>query len=163
MKKSAALGAGLPAVCRLGLATRGGSGLAARDVEWAMERGINYLNWCGHPDGLSAAMAGLGSDRSRVVIAFQFQARTRDGAAIEFDRTLARLRTDRIDVATLYYVESETEWAEVTAPGGVWDFLNEQKRAGRLGLIGLTSHQRKLAAKCAQAGKLDLLMVRYNA
>ncbi|MFN7994172.1 MAG: aldo/keto reductase [Bryobacteraceae bacterium] len=163
MTKSAAVGAGMPAVCRLGLATRGGSGLSALDVEWAIERGINYLNWCGHPDGLSAAIAGLGRARSRVVIAFQFQARTRDEAVREFDETLARLRTDRIDVATLYYVESEMDWGEIMAPGGVWDFLDQQKRSGRLGLIGLTGHQRKLAAKWAQTGRLDLLMVRYNA
>ena len=30
-------------------------------------------------------------------------------------------------------------------------------------MIGLTSHQRPLAAKWAQSGRLDMLMIRYNA
>ena len=30
-------------------------------------------------------------------------------------------------------------------------------------LLGLTSHQRKLAAETARSGLLDLLMIRYNA
>src|SRR5207245_2955336 len=62
-----------------------------------------------------------------------------------------------------YYVESQNEWDELVAPGGAWEYLAEQKRCGRLKLIGLTSHQRPLAALWAQSGKLDLLMVRYNA
>ena len=41
--------------------------------------------------------------------------------------------------------------------------LLAQTRAGRLHLIGLTSHQRRLAAGWAETGFLDLLMVRYNA
>src|SRR5262249_15663009 len=35
--------------------------------------------------------------------------------------------------------------------------------AGRVRLLGLTSHQRRLAAAVARGGLLDMLMVRYNA
>src|SRR4029077_18466510 len=37
------------------------------------------------------------------------------------------------------------------------------QRAGEVGLLGLTSHQRKLAAEAGRSGLLDLLMIRYNA
>ncbi|MCU1274852.1 MAG: putative oxidoreductase, aryl-alcohol dehydrogenase like protein, partial [Bryobacterales bacterium] len=157
------LAAGLPEVCRLGLATRGNTHLKAEDVEWAVERGINYLNWCGHPDGLSCAIARIGGVRKRVVVAAQFEARSAGDAEREFASMLDELRTDYIDVLTLYYVESESEWEEIIAPDGAWHYLAEQKRRGRLKLIGLTSHQRLLAAGWAQSGKLDLLMIRYNA
>ena len=163
MQRTAAIVSGKPAVCRLGLATRGGSGLGARDVLWAIERGLNYLNWCGHPDGLSQAVAQLGRAREEVVVAVQFQARTAAEASREFDAILSELGTDYIDVATLYYVESKEEWGQLTAPGGVWDFLDRQKQSGRLRLMGLTSHQRGLAASWAKTGALDLLMIRYNA
>jgi predicted aldo/keto reductase-like oxidoreductase len=43
------------------------------------------------------------------------------------------------------------------------EYLIAQKQAGRLHRIGLTSHQRRLAASWAEAGLLDLLMIRYNA
>ncbi len=157
------LSAALPPVCRLGLATRGGSRLRPPDVEWAIARGVNYLNWCGHPDGLSQAVAALGSARSGVVLGVQIEARDGAQAATEFERALETLRTDYIDVATLYYVESEGEWRQILAAGGGWDYLERQKRLGRLRMIGLTSHQRKLAARWADSGRLDLLMIRYNA
>jgi len=163
MPKTALLGAGLPPVRRLGLATRGNTHLRSEDVAYAVERGINYLNWCGHTDGLSRVVAHLGSARKQVVLAAQFEARTARDAEREFSFMLEELRTDYIDVLTLYYVESETEWREILAPGGAWDYLAEEKRRGRLKLIGLTSHQRRLAAQCAESSKLDLLMIRYNA
>jgi len=163
MRYSAELGSGMPAVCRLGLATRGGSRLNPSDAEFAISRGLNYLNWCGHEDGLSQTIRTLGRERSKVVVAVQFQSRDAAGAAREFEAILTNLRIDYLDVATLYYVESEEEWHGIVSPGGAMEQLAAQKRAGRLRLIGLTSHQRPLAAVWAQTGLLDLLMIRYNA
>jgi predicted aldo/keto reductase-like oxidoreductase len=163
MQRTVVLAPGLPEVCRLGLATRGNTHLEAADVLRAVERGVNYLNWCGHSDGLSTAVARMGSARRQVVVAAQFQARSARDAEREFASMLDELKTDSIDVLTLYYVESQGEWDELIAPGGAWQYLVEQKRRGRLKMIGLTSHQRALAAQWAQSEKLDLLMIRYNA
>jgi predicted aldo/keto reductase-like oxidoreductase len=163
MLYSVELGPAMPAVCRLGLATRGGSRLNPDDVEFAIARGLNYFNWCGHEDGMSQTIRALGRERSKVVIAVQFQARSAAGAVREFDGVLAKLRTDYLDVATLYYVESEEEWHGIISSGGAMEQLLSHKQAGRLRLIGLTSHQRRLAAGWAETGLLDLLMVRYNA
>ena len=163
MQRTVALAPGLTEVCRLGLATRGNTHLKPEDVEWAIKRGVNYLNWCGHPDGLSCAVARMGSVRKQVMVAAQFQARSAREAEREFASMLEELKTDHIDVLTLYYVESQGEWDAITAPGGAWEYLHEQKRNGRLKMIGLTSHQRSLAAQWAQSEKLDLLMIRYNA
>jgi predicted aldo/keto reductase-like oxidoreductase len=132
-------------------------------VEQAIERGVNYLNWCGHADGLSKAVSGLGGRRREVVVAAQVQARRGGDVLSELDAMLRHLKTDYLDVATLYYVESEHEWHEIIEPGGAWEGLAAAKRDGRLRMIGLTSHQRRRAADWAETGKLDLLMVRYNA
>jgi predicted aldo/keto reductase-like oxidoreductase len=163
MQRTVLLAPGMPEVCRLGLATRGNTHLKSADVLRSVERGVNYLNWCGHPDGLSSAVAGMGSARGQVVVAAQFQSRSAAEAEREFASMLNELKTDYIDVLTLYYVESQGEWDELIAPGGAWEYLAEQKRRGRLKMIGLTSHQRALAAGWAQLEKLDLLMIRYNA
>ncbi len=184
MRLTVDLGQGLAPVCRLGLATRGNTHLRPEDVEYAVERGVNYLNWCGKPDGLPPAVAGMGKDRKNVVVAVQFQARTADAAEREFSFILNQLGTDWLDVATLYYVESEQEWRQIVAPGGVWDVLARYQREGALRMIGLTSHQRRLAAGWAQEAaaraesgmtspgesgdgdpgrpRLDMLMIRYN-
>ena len=119
-------------MCRLGLATRGNTRLKTKDVEWAVTRGINYLNWCGHPDGLSRTVARMGAARRSVVVAAQFEARAARDAERELARMLEQLQTDYIDVLTLYYVESQGEWDVTIAPGGAWEFLAEQKRRLRI-------------------------------
>lgn len=171
VERTVRLAAGLPEVCRLGLASRGNTHLRPQDAEHAIESGLNYLNWCGKPDGLSTAIAGLGARRRDVVVAVQFKARTGGEAERELASILARLKTDYLDVATLYYVESEREWETIVSPGGAWETLARHKKGGALKLIGLTSHQRELAARWtrsktpAPAGEyhIDLLMIRYNA
>jgi predicted aldo/keto reductase-like oxidoreductase len=150
-------------VCRLGLATRGDSSLTPQDVDHALDRGIDFLNWCGVPDGLSAAIAGLGQRRSEVVVCVQFEARTAAEARRELDSVLEQLHTDYVDVLTFYYVESAQEWDEIAGPRGALEFCMAARREGRVRLLGLTSHQRPLAATIAQARVLDLLMIRYNA
>ncbi len=159
----ATLGRSMPSVSRLGLATRGNTRLDARDAAWAVERGVNYLNWCGHDDGLANAVRERLVKRERVVLAMQLESRSRREAERELRRAARTLRTERLDVVTFYYVEDLREWEEITGPDGALEALLQARTEGRLGLIGLTTHQRPLAAHCAASGKLELLMVRYNA
>src|SRR5438045_4789612 len=76
-------------VCRLGLAARGGSVLTPDDVLYALDRGVNFLNWPGvaddpgGPDAVSEAVAGLGRRRDSVVVCAQFGSRTAADAAAE--------------------------------------------------------------------------------
>ena len=67
-------------VCRLGLATRGNTSLAAVDIEHAVGRGVNYLNWCRHEDGLQEWIRQCGRRRDEVRVAVQFFARTATAA-----------------------------------------------------------------------------------
>ncbi len=158
--------ASLPApspLCRLGLATRGDAGLTEDDVWYALDRGVNFLNWPGSPDALSRVVARLGPRRREVAVCAQFEARTAADARTELEQMLDQLGTDYLDVLTFYYVEEPEEWRQITGPGGALEYCRESKRAGKVRLLGLTSHQRPLAAEAAQSGLLDLLMIRFNA
>jgi aryl-alcohol dehydrogenase-like predicted oxidoreductase len=156
-------------VCRLGLASRGGAALTPDDVLAAVDRGVNFLNWPGHADepggadAVSAAVAALGPRRDQVVVCAQFGARTAADAAAELRAALAALGTDYVDVLTLYYVEEMAEWEGLTGPGGAVGYLRAAKRDGVVRRLGLTTHQRPLAAAAARTGLVDVLMVRYNA
>ena len=161
---------GVP-VCRLGLGFTGylQSTITPDDIHDALGRGVNFLNWAGLAEGpssgdvLTAAVSSLGRGRSSVVICAQFGARSAADAAEELRDALAVLGTDYIDVLTLYYVEEQEEWDELTAPDGALHYLQKAKQDGIVRRIGVTSHQRKLAAQMAESGLLDLLMIRYNA
>ncbi len=162
MNRTTCLGRTVP-VCRLGLATRGESRLTAADVRHSIDRGVNFLNWCGRPDGLSRAVAELGPRRESVVVAVQLESASAVEAAGEFDGLLAQLGTEYVDVVTYYYVERVHEWKSIIGPGGAHEQMVRARDAGKVRLLGVTSHQRHLAALMAQSGLLDLVMIRYNA
>jgi predicted aldo/keto reductase-like oxidoreductase len=159
---------GVP-VCRLGLASYGRTAITADDVLSAVGRGVNFLNWQGLAEGnadgdaFTEAVGSLGESRRSVVVCVQFGARNQEDAATELHGALAALRTDYIDVLTLYYVEQAEEWEEIIGPGGALRYLQGAKRDGIVRRIGITSHQRKLAAEMAQSGLLDAIMIRCKA
>jgi len=154
---------GVGRVCRLGLATRGNTSLGPDDVEHAVGRGVNYLNWCRHADGLQQWIRACGRRREEVRVAVQFFARTATEARDELAGCLEELGTDYIDVLTYYYVESESEWDQIVSKGGASEAIESARADGVVRSIGLTSHQRQLAAGWAATGRLDSLMIRYNA
>jgi aryl-alcohol dehydrogenase-like predicted oxidoreductase len=159
---------GIP-VCRLGLASYADSAITPDDIFYALGRGVNFLNWAGHAGGPSGghpfctAVASLGKSRNSVVVCSQFGARSEAAAADELQSILEALKTDYLDILTLYYVEQLDEWNAITAPGGALGYLQRAKRDGIVRRIGVTTHQRKLAARMAESGLLDLVMIRYNA
>ena len=150
-------------VCRLGLATRGNTYLDPEDVLHAIDCGVNYFNWCAHPDGMSDAISQLGAKRKEIIIAAQLYAHTADCALREIAGYLAEMRTDYLDVLTFYYLENENEWETILSKNGAMTMLEELKSVKVLRAVGVTSHQRLLAAKLAQYDQLDCLMIRYNA
>lgn len=139
--------------------------MTAKDVLYAVDQGVNFLNWCGigHNDGMVEAIRTLGSRRNEVFVAVQFFARSATDAQKEFNAILNTLGTEYIDVLTYYYVEHDDEWSEIINPGGAAEVLESAKERGMLRSIGITSHQRRFAAHIAESGRVDMLMVRYNA
>jgi predicted aldo/keto reductase-like oxidoreductase len=156
-------------VCRLGLASHGRTGITAGDVLHTVSQGVNFLNWSGFAEGppddqaFPDAIVALGSQRDDVVVCVQFAARTASEAAQELRSVLAAIQSDYVDVLTLYYVEQAEEWEALHAPGGVVEYLRAAKADGAVRRLGVTSHQRPLAATIARSGLLDCVMVRYNA
>jgi predicted aldo/keto reductase-like oxidoreductase len=109
------------------------------------------------------AIANLGAKRRDVIVCVQFEARNAREAEIELRHFLSELHTDYMDVLTFYYVEEPAEWQQIIGPGGAFEVCRKAQRDGQVRLLGLTSHQRSLAAEAAGSSLLDLLMIRYNA
>lgn len=150
-------------VCRLGLASHGNTAITPEDIHHALDRGVNFLNWAGDEDVFSRTIAELGPRRDEVIVCVQFGARTAAAAAEESRSVLAAIKSDYVDILTFYYVEEPGEWAQIIAPGGALEYCRGCQRDGQVRRLGMTTHQRPLAAEAARSGKLDLLMIRYNA
>jgi predicted aldo/keto reductase-like oxidoreductase len=150
-------------VRRLGLASHGETAITPDDVHHALDRGVNFLNWAGDEDAFSRAVAGLGARRDAVTVCVQFAARSAKDAAVELRSILSILHSDYVDILTFYYVEERAEWDEITGPDGALAYCRAAQRDGQVRRLGITSHQRPLAAAIARTGLIDLLMIRYNA
>ena len=50
------------------------------------------------------------------------------------------MQTDYIDIYQLHNVKTEQEYAEVMSPNGAYKALLEAKASGKIGYIGITSH-----------------------
>ena len=89
--------------------------------------------------------------------------RTRDIAEMRegFEDQLARLETDRVEIGMIHYVDSPAEWDEIEA-GEVMRYALELKAAGKIGCIGVSSHNPEAALKAVHGGHIDVLMFSVN-
>jgi aryl-alcohol dehydrogenase-like predicted oxidoreductase len=60
-------------------------------------------------------------------------------------------------------VEQQDEWQRLTADDGALTYCRRAREDGVIRRLGVTSHQRPLAAEMARSGLIDALMIRYNA
>lgn len=88
---------------------------------------------------------------------------TRNPAEVQrsFEDLLSRLETHYIDIGMIHYVDSVETWHEI-AEGDVMRYALEQKAAGAIRHIGLSSHNPAAALEAVSSGLIDVLMFSIN-
>jgi aryl-alcohol dehydrogenase-like predicted oxidoreductase len=74
------------------------------------------------------------------------------------EKRLRQLHTDYIDIFQFLGVTKESDFPE-RAREELYRFKDE----GKIRAVGISTHDRKFAGKLAAEGKIDVLMIRYNA
>lgn len=74
---------------------------------------------------------------------------------------LARLKTDYIDVGMIHYVDEQKDFDEVFG-GPVIEFAKEQKAAGKIRHIGMSTHNPRVAIQAVKTGLIDVIMFSVN-
>ena len=145
-------------VYRLGLATN--YGIEGSDLEWALERGVNYLFWTPNARRVTNSLkAALSRDRESLILACGPTTGYLGGSIKRAcDRLLKKLGTEYLDVFQLFWLGRTSIWNSSTI-----DALVSLRESGRVRAIGISIHDRKRAGKLAADSPLDMLMVRYNA
>ncbi|MDD3337311.1 MAG: aldo/keto reductase [Lachnospiraceae bacterium] len=89
--------------------------------------------------------------------------RTRDLAEVKegFEDQLERLGTDHVEIGMIHYVDSMDDW-KVVKDGAVMEYAKEMKAAGRIGCIGMSSHNPAAALAAVESGDVDVLMFSVN-
>ncbi|MCI8525458.1 MAG: aldo/keto reductase [Oscillospiraceae bacterium] len=92
----------------------------------------------------------------------QYQ-RTREVGKVRasFVSMLEQLRTDHVEIGMIHYVDAVSDW-ETVQNGPVMAYARELKAAGRIGCIGLSSHNPAAALAAVESGLVDVLMFSVN-
>lgn len=87
--------------------------------------------------------------------------RVMDEVKPAFADLLARLGTDYIDVGMIHYVDEQKDFDEVFH-GPVIEFAQEQKSAGKIRHIGMSTHNPRVAIQAVKSGLINVIMFSVN-
>jgi predicted aldo/keto reductase-like oxidoreductase len=132
----------------------------------AFERGVNYFDVApnyGNGDAEIKMGVGMqGIDRSKYFLACKTHKRDKEGAQMELDRSLQRLKTDHFDLYQLHHLVKPAEVDQVFGDEGAMDVILKAKEQGKLKYIGFSAHTTKGALKAMKQFKFDTVMFPIN-
>jgi aryl-alcohol dehydrogenase-like predicted oxidoreductase len=119
--------------------------LGIRLIQSALDRGITFLDNCwDYNQGNSEIRMGKAladGYRNRAFLMTKIDGRTKKAAALQIDESLARLRTDRIDLVQFHEIVRFDDPDRIFAEEGAIHAALEAKRAGKIRYIGFTGHK----------------------
>ncbi len=119
--------------------------LGIRLIRSALDRGITFLDNCwDYNQGNSEIRMGKAladGYRDRAFLMTKIDGRTEKTAALQIDESLARLRTDRIDLVQFHEIVRFDDPDRIFAEEGAIHAALEAKKAGKIRYIGFTGHK----------------------
>lgn len=113
-------------------------------INRALDLGVNYIDTSPtYGGGGSESNIGdvLAERRDEVFLATKTHSRTYDGTMRLVEESLARLRTDRIDLYQIHNVRVRSDLDTALAVGGAVRALEELRSAGVIRFTGITGHR----------------------
>ena len=127
-----------------------------------LEKGINFIDtargYTVSEEYLGYALEGV---REKFILATKSMARTKEAMADDIATSLKNLRTDYIDLYQIHN-PSAADLEKVQQPGGALEALQEAKKAGKIGHIGVTLHAVELFEKAVAYDWVETVMFPYN-
>ena len=131
-------------------------------IRYLMKQGVNYIDtargYTVSEEYLGYALEGI---RDRFVVATKSMARTKEAMERDIAVSLSNLRTDYIDLYQIHNPNAQN-LEQVIAPGGALEALQEAKKAGKIGHIGITLHSADLFQKAVEMDWVETIMFPYN-
>jgi aryl-alcohol dehydrogenase-like predicted oxidoreductase len=142
-------------VGRLGVAS--GYGAPGTALEWACERGVNYIFWGSRRgESFGAALKRLRPQRERFVLVIQSYTRVARLLSWSLERALRTLSFDYTDVLLLGM------WNKPVPPR-ILEAACRLRERGLVRFLAVSTHNRKLVPRIAAGHEFDVVHFRYNA
>ncbi len=133
----------------------------------AFDRGLNYYDVAPAygRDGECETKMGIGLQgipRDKIFLACKTKMRDKDGARMELERSLKRLKTDHFDLYQMHCFFNPKEVEKALAPGGAMETILEAKKEGKIRYIGFSAHTTKSALAAMNGFRFDSIMFPIN-
>ena len=131
-------------------------------MEQLMAEGVNYIDtaraYTVSEEYLGYALQGI---RQHFILATKSMARTAEAMAKDIELSCEKLQTDYIDLYQIHNPNAK-DFEAVQEPGGALEALQEAKKTGKIGHIGITLHSVELFAKAVELPWVETIMFPYN-
>ncbi len=138
---------------------------ADRVVAESIERGVNYFDVApSYFNGEAETKLGIALKpyRRRVFLACKTQKRDGEGARLELEQSLRRLRTDHVDLYQFHAVGSMADVEKILAPGGAAEFFVQARKEGKTHFLGFSAHSAEAAIALMDRMTLDSVLFPVN-
>lgn len=135
-------------------------------IRRAIELGITYCDcaqaYSGSEDYYGEALAG--GLREKVFLTSKSAERSRAGAEANLEKTLRRMRTDRLDLWQVHDVRTEEDLREIFGKDGCIEAFQAARKAGKVRFIGVTGHHDpEILTKALELFDFDTVLMPVNA
>ena len=136
---------------------------AKKVVRRAFNLGINYFDTA-KLDGDSEEKIGaaLENVRDKAIIATKTGSRTKKESLEDFESSLRRLKTDKLDIIQLHGIDDEKTLQKATSPNGSLQTCKEARAKGLVDFIGITGHKPRVLTKAIKTNEFDTVLVPLN-
>lgn len=132
-------------------------------ITGAIERGINFFDSArGYTDSESKIGQAVKGKRDKVILATKTMARTYEQMTADIDKSLREFGVDYIDLYQCHNVKSQEDLDKILAPGGALEALDDAKKAGKIGYLGITGHIAPVVVAGVKTGKFATVQFPYN-
>ena len=145
---------------------RKGKNEADRALEILLKYGVNHIDTAPrYGDAELLIGPWMAKHRRDFFLATKTGKRTRAEAREEIQRSLERLRVDRVDLIQFHGLAHPDEWDTVMGPGGALEAAVEAREKGWTRFIGVTGHGWMIAAmhkRSLRQFDFDSVLMPYN-
>jgi predicted aldo/keto reductase-like oxidoreductase len=135
---------------------------ATRVVRHAFERGIRFFDTArAYTTSEGCIGRALEDVRDQVVLATKSGAKERDRVTRDFEQSLQNLRTGRVDLFMFHNIASPQALKRILEDGA-YDHIKQQQEAGRIGLVGFSSHNVDTAIEAGRTGRFSFVEFPFN-
>jgi predicted aldo/keto reductase-like oxidoreductase len=136
---------------------------AVEVIRAALDGGIGLIDTArGYGDSEKKIGRALRAHGGKVFLASKSPKRDREGLLEDFDRSIADLGVDVIDLYQAHCVNKSEDLARILRPGGAYEGLVKLRTEGRIRHIGITSHSSELLKEAIRTGKFETIQVLYS-